>query len=102
MPGGDRTGPLGFGPATGRGLGYCTGFGFRVPGFGGMGRGMGAGMGRMANRFGFGVSSQPYAPNYSSAPNREAEKTYLKNQEQYLKEELKQVQAALSESDQES
>ena len=26
MPGGDRTGPLGMGPMTGRGLGYCTGF----------------------------------------------------------------------------
>lgn len=26
MPGGDRTGPLGMGPMTGRGLGYCAGF----------------------------------------------------------------------------
>lgn len=26
MPGGDRTGPIGMGPMTGRGLGYCTGF----------------------------------------------------------------------------
>ncbi len=26
MPGGDRTGPLGMGSMTGRGLGYCTGF----------------------------------------------------------------------------
>jgi len=31
MPGGDRTGPMGAGPRTGRGMGYCTGFG--VPGF---------------------------------------------------------------------
>lgn len=23
MPGGDRTGPLGTGPRTGRGMGYC-------------------------------------------------------------------------------
>jgi len=56
MPGGDRTGPLGQGPRTGRGLGYCTGNeqpgytssppygwwgrGFRGqrPGFGGHGR----------------------------------------------------------------
>jgi len=26
MPGGDRTGPIGMGPMTGRGMGYCTGF----------------------------------------------------------------------------
>ena len=27
MPRGDGTGPLGLGPMTGRGLGYCAGFG---------------------------------------------------------------------------
>jgi hypothetical protein len=31
MPLGDRTGPLGLGPRTGRGLGYCAGYG--VPGY---------------------------------------------------------------------
>jgi len=31
MPGGDRTGPMGMGPMTGRAAGYCAGFG--VPGF---------------------------------------------------------------------
>jgi len=31
MPGGDRTGPMGMGPMTGRGAGYCAGF--AVPGF---------------------------------------------------------------------
>lgn len=31
MPRGDGTGPLGFGPMTGRGAGYCAGY--RVPGF---------------------------------------------------------------------
>ena len=31
MPGGDRTGPAGFGPMTGRAAGYCAGFG--MPGF---------------------------------------------------------------------
>lgn len=31
MPGGDRTGPMGVGPMTGRGMGYCAGF--AVPGF---------------------------------------------------------------------
>ncbi len=56
MPGGDRTGPLGFGPLTGRGLGYCAGYnhpGYYVPpGWGrGFGRGWGWGRGR---GFGFG------------------------------------------------
>lgn len=31
MPFGDRTGPAGAGPRSGRGMGYCAGFG--VPGF---------------------------------------------------------------------
>ena len=35
MPGRDRTGPIGAGPMTGRGLGFCTGTGL------GMGLGLG-------------------------------------------------------------
>ena len=31
MPGGDRTGPMGMGPMTGRAAGYCAGY--PVPGF---------------------------------------------------------------------
>ncbi|MGI6207796.1 MAG: DUF5320 domain-containing protein, partial [Anaerolineae bacterium] len=31
MPRGDRTGPQGMGPMTGRGAGYCAGYG--VPGY---------------------------------------------------------------------
>ena len=31
MPFGDRTGPMGLGPMTGRGAGFCAGFG--TPGF---------------------------------------------------------------------
>lgn len=50
MPGGDRTGPLGQGPLTGRRMGFCAGFntaGFMNPKFGrGFGRGFGAGFGR--------------------------------------------------------
>ena len=30
MPGGDGTGPLGFGPMTGHGAGFCSGYG--IPG----------------------------------------------------------------------
>ena len=48
MPRGDRTGPMGLGPMTGGGAGYCAGFGtsgVRTPagqaGFGGRGGGRG-------------------------------------------------------------
>ena len=62
MPRGNGTGPMGMGPMTGRGAGYCAGFG--VPGFinpqvggrgagGGFGRGLGGGFGCGAG-FGFG------------------------------------------------
>ena len=44
MPRGDRTGPTGMGPMTGRGAGLCAGFG--VPGFANRGPGMGFGRGR--------------------------------------------------------
>lgn len=46
MPRGDRTGPIGLGPRSGRGAGYCGGTG--VPGFTSrpMGAGFGAGFGR--------------------------------------------------------
>jgi hypothetical protein len=55
MPFGNRTGPRGMGPMTGRGAGYCGGFG--QPGFTnpiprrrwfgfGLGRGWGRGRGR--------------------------------------------------------
>ncbi|MFW6180162.1 MAG: DUF5320 domain-containing protein [Spirochaetota bacterium] len=49
MPGGDRTGPMGYGPMTGRAAGYCAGYpapGYMNPvpggrGFGWGGRGRG-------------------------------------------------------------
>jgi hypothetical protein len=62
MPGGDRTGPQGMGPMTGRGAGFCGGYagaGFENPvpgrGFGrGMGRSRGMGFGR-GRGFGDGI-----------------------------------------------
>ena len=73
MPRGDRTGPMGSGPMTGRGMGYCAGNpgpGFMVPGPGlgfgrgfGMGRGRGLGRGRGWRRAGFGrFWGYPYSP----------------------------------------
>lgn len=63
MPLGDRTGPWGLGPMTGRAMGYCAGYpvpGFMNPGpwfgpgFGrGFGRGFGFGRGRGWRRGGF-------------------------------------------------
>ena len=51
MPGGDRTGPAGMGPMTGRAAGFCAGY--SVPGYANPigGRGLGSGGGR---GFGFG------------------------------------------------
>lgn len=49
MPWGDGTGPLGLGPMTGRGAGYCAGFpvpGFMNPWPRGFGLGFGRGRGR--------------------------------------------------------
>jgi len=43
MPGGDRTGPLGMGPRTGRVAGYCAGY--EVPGYLNPAPGWGAGFG---------------------------------------------------------
>lgn len=67
MPRGDRTGPWGAGPMTGRAAGYCAGY--SVPGFmnpiGGYGRrwgrGRGRGFGRGLGR-GFGRGWYVYPP----------------------------------------
>jgi len=69
MPFGDGTGPQGMGPMTGRGAGYCTGYGqpgFFSPTFGrgwsgfnrGFGRSVGRGRGRGMARRGF----NPFVP----------------------------------------
>lgn len=67
MPRGDRTGPRGAGPMTGRAAGYCAGY--SVPGFmnptGGYGRGWGRGRGRGFGRGwgrGFGRGGYVYPP----------------------------------------
>ncbi len=53
MPRGDSTGPMGMGPMTGRGAGYCAGY--NMPGYlnNTAGRGVGRGFGR-----GFGFSGR--------------------------------------------
>lgn len=82
MPGGNRRGPLGQGPMTGRGLGYCGGFG------GGIGLGRGGGRGR-----GFG-----FAPVVNAgATVSEAEETEILRQEaKNLETSLQEVKERLS------
>jgi hypothetical protein len=61
MPGGDRRGPAGMGPMTGRVFGYCAGS--RAPGFANAGYGANRGYGRGAGygRGGHGRRNQYYA-----------------------------------------
>jgi len=105
MPRGDRTGPLGQGPMTGRGLGYCAGYsvpGFANPAGAGMGRGMawgrGGGLGRglamRRGRGGFGGFVPPFAPAFAAAPDEE---TVLKSQLSALEDQLAAIKARLGE-----
>jgi len=108
MPLGDRTGPMGLGPMTGRGLGYCAGYptpGYMNPyraGFGwgrGLGYGRGFGFGRgfgYGRGFGFRGAYYPYpvypfaqAPVYN-------ELDFLKAQANVLKETLEEIQKRIS------
>lgn len=94
MPRFDMTGPMGRGSMTGRGMGYCarrvapeTGRGGRF-GMGiGFGRGSGYGRGLCMSRFG---SYGPYA--YTEAD----EAKLLRDEVNYLEEELKAAKEALS------
>jgi len=83
MPGGDRTGPVGRGPMTGRAAGYCSGY--QNPGYSrGFGRGFGRGRGF------WGRSNYPESY-YSQTSNREEEKIYLENMVKDLEGEIKTI-----------
>jgi hypothetical protein len=118
MPRGDGTGPLGMGPMTGRGAGYCAGY--TVPGFmnPAWGRGMGMAWGRgggggmaMAwrrGRGGFGgarfAAAVPgpaaYGPAYGP-PTREQQLSTLRGQAEWLKEQLDSITARIGELERE-
>lgn len=93
MPGGDRTGPAGAGPMTGRGLGLCGGYG--APGFmqGGWmarsawgGRPWGGGRGW---RHWFHATGLPGWMRFGHAPpSPQQEKEALKDQARWLEDEL--------------
>ena len=102
MPRGDRTGPMGMGPMTGRGAGYCAGYaapGFMnaMPGRGGMGFGRGRGFGRgLGWGHGWGFRRIPAAPQpgfYSQIDELSA----LKGQAKYLGEALQSITGRISE-----
>ena len=118
MPGGDRTGPEGRGPMTGRALGYCAGYnspGFtrgipRGRGFGfgrGFGRGWGRGFGRGRGFWWRGgmypfYEPVPYYQGVYPEPSKEEEASYLKNMVKELEEELKAVRDRLEELSEQS
>jgi len=93
MPRGDRTGPSGQGPGTGRAFGYC--YGFDSPGYTkGPGRGMGYGFGRGMGRgrgygrgWGYNAPYQGFNPDYQrTAPvSKEDEIRFLKSDADALK-----------------
>lgn len=95
MPGGDRTGPNGLGPMSGKRMGLCAGY--TRPGFYsyGFGRGVGRGFGRRNWPRGrrFWLRQDFYNPPVEI--NQEDEKTYLENIAQNLEEELKIVKEKL-------
>jgi len=108
MPGGDKTGPWGFGPRTGRAVGYCAGFnvpGYANPGYGrGFGRGGGRGFGRGFRGRGRGFWGRgvypypaPYYPEAYPEPSKEEEKAYLEDMVEGLEEEIKTIQGRLQE-----
>ena len=111
MPRGDGTGPMGMGPMTGRGAGYCGGRGVagvasRAPGLGfGRGRGgRGGGHGRRNmfyatgltgwQRAAMGVSAPSAA---TAAPTAEAEKQFLETQVGAIQSQLDEVKKRLAE-----
>lgn len=107
MPRGDRTGPWGMGPMTGRRVGLCAGFpvpGFMSPGPGyGMGRGMGAGRGfgrgmGFGRGRGWGQTGHSGFWEYPPQPfSKEDEVAYLENEAKEIKEELNQIKTRLDE-----
>ena len=113
MPFGDRTGPQGLGPMTGRGAGYCAGYpapghmnpvpgrGFgRGRGFGGgggFGRGRGFGRGPASWGAPYGSYAAAYGPAYAPSYSPEDEVTALKNQARYFEEALQETKKRIEE-----
>jgi len=104
MPFGDRRGPQGMGPRTGRGLGYCSGntmpgymnnWGKRGGGFGWLGGGFQRGFGRRGGGWGYGASYAPFP--YSQDP--ETRVSALRAQADELKAALDNIKRELESID---
>lgn len=103
MARGDKTGPMGQGPMTGRSLGYCAGYessgftrGFgggrgQGRGFGGGGRGRGMAYGR---GFGFnaGYTNAPQANSNDEILNLKAQAESLKKAQEEIERRLKDLE----------
>jgi len=107
MPRGDGTGPMGQGPMTGRGAGYCAGY--PVPGYAnswggrmGMAWGRGRGGGRGYGRGGYGPGARwmgtPAYPAYAPmqypypAPDPQTQAAGLQSQAEQLRDMLEQIE----------
>ncbi|MBW2108355.1 MAG: DUF5320 domain-containing protein [Deltaproteobacteria bacterium] len=111
MPRGDRTGPTGMGPRTGRAAGFCAGYG--MPGYANPGfcRGFGAGLGRGFGGVGRGRRNRFYAtgqPGWARSAwasptaadvNSESERQALRSQARALKADLDLINKRLAEID---
>jgi hypothetical protein len=99
MPFGDGTGPMGYGPMTGRAAGYCAGYttpGYMNPipgrGWGFWGRGRG---GRGFRRWAWDPWVYTPYPAYPYLPPPEQELDVLKNQAEQLKATLDEINARI-------
>lgn len=107
MPGGNRRGPSGLGPMTGRGMGFCSGYdrpgfagnypqrgsgrrGFAGGGYGGGGRGF---RNRFFQTHAYGI--RDYAGAYELTPEKEIE--MLKNEAKSIELEMDSIQSRIAE-----
>ncbi len=104
MPGGDGTGPLGYGPRTGRAAGYCAQY--PVPGYMNpiLSRGFyrGGGWGRRNLYYATGLTgwqrgAYSYPPPVVQTITKEQELAELENEAEFMENELKEIKKRIQE-----